>query len=149
MKYLQKSNIAQYREKHCPSECPITKADMQDNVLDHCHTTGMVRGVLHRQSNAFLGKIENAWRRYCKKSSNVELATALRNMADYIEKEAGDVLHPVGATQLIAKFKAKNISKKREILLDMGADIESIDGLTAAELTKQYKKQIQKDKYVS
>ena len=149
MRYLQKSNIGPYREKNCPDACPITKADMLDNVLDHCHETGMVRGVLHRQSNAFLGKIENAWKRYCQKSSNVNLAEALRNMADYIEKESGDILHPVGATQLIARFNAKNISKKIEILLDIGFDMESIDGLTAAELTKQYKKQLQKDKYES
>ncbi|MGB0273596.1 MAG: endonuclease domain-containing protein, partial [Opitutales bacterium] len=112
MKYLQKSKIPAFRKKHCPKACPITKASMQDNVLDHCHSSGAVRGVLHRQSNAFLGKIENAWKRYCKRSSNVELAEALRNMADYLDAPDMDILHPVGATQLISKFRSKNNNKK-------------------------------------
>jgi len=30
-----------------------------DPVLDHCHKTGRVRGVLHRGCNAMLGHIEN------------------------------------------------------------------------------------------
>tara|TARA_E500000318_G_scaffold2023_1_gene2667 strand:- start:90 stop:539 length:450 start_codon:yes stop_codon:yes gene_type:complete len=147
MKYLQQAKIKSYREKHCPEKCPLTHADMQDAVLDHCHKTGMVRAVLHRQSNAMLGRIENAWRRYCQKSSKLSLPEALRNMADHIEKEHQDILHPVGCNQLIKKFKAKNISKKIQILLDMGFDFESIDGLSAAELTKQYRKTLQKDKW--
>ena len=31
-----------------------------DYVLDHCHDTGLVRGVLHRGCNGALGKAENA-----------------------------------------------------------------------------------------
>lgn len=38
--------------------CRLTcKAD--NAVLDHCHTTGAVRGTLHRSCNALLGKLEN------------------------------------------------------------------------------------------
>lgn len=109
----------------------------------------MVRGVLHRQSNAWLGKIENGWRRYCQRSSAVSLPEALRNAADYLEQKQMQVLHPVGATQLLSKFRAKNKSKKIEILVDLGFEYENIADLTAAELMQQYKKHIQKNKYES
>lgn len=33
-------------------------------VADHCHSTGVLRAVLHRGCNALLGKIENNYRRY-------------------------------------------------------------------------------------
>lgn len=37
-----------------------------DAVLDHCHDTQYVRGVLSRPSNVALGKIENLWMRVLK-----------------------------------------------------------------------------------
>ena len=45
---------------------PITGLDIpsKQHVLDHNHNTQFVRAVLHRQSNAVLGKIENLWSRY-------------------------------------------------------------------------------------
>lgn len=36
-------------------------------VLDHCHTTGHCRGVLHRGCNSMLGVIENNRPRYMLK----------------------------------------------------------------------------------
>ena len=40
---------------------PITGLIIPANqkVLDHCHDSQFVRAVLHRQTNAVLGKIEN------------------------------------------------------------------------------------------
>lgn len=37
---------------------------LADAVVDHCHKTGEIRGVLHRGVNALLGKIENNHKRY-------------------------------------------------------------------------------------
>ena len=46
--------------------CPLcgNRIDPKDAVLDHDHSTGHCRAVLHRGCNALLGKIENSYRRY-------------------------------------------------------------------------------------
>ena len=43
------------------SICPLCRGKIPDNdaVLDHCHTTGRVRAVLHNDCNMLLGKVEN------------------------------------------------------------------------------------------
>lgn len=41
-------------------------------VLDHNHTTGEIRGVLHRSCNAALGKVDNAAGRWGAKSMQYE-----------------------------------------------------------------------------
>lgn len=58
-----------YREaklKEQGGRCAITGYTISaaEAVLDHCHTTGHVRGVLHRGVNSLLGKIENNHKRY-------------------------------------------------------------------------------------
>lgn len=42
-------------------QLPIPKGK---EVLDHDHTTGAVRGVLHAGCNSLLGKVENNYKRY-------------------------------------------------------------------------------------
>ena len=120
---------------------------MHDNVVDHCHDTGEIRGVLHRQSNAFLGKVENAWKRYACRSANVSLPEALRRMADYIEFSSTGLLHPVGAKQLQKKFERKKIEDQLNILLDLGVDVDSIDASNSDKRSKLYRKQITKIGY--
>lgn len=45
--------------------CPIcgTQIESDNTVLDHCHSSGLVRGSLHRGCNALLGKLENNYKR--------------------------------------------------------------------------------------
>jgi hypothetical protein len=43
-----------------------------DYVVDHCHTTGLIRGVLHRSCNASLGKLDNAVGRWGAKSMSYD-----------------------------------------------------------------------------
>lgn len=52
-------SMQQNRCKLCKLPCAPAQA-----VLDHCHSTGYIRGVLHRSCNALLGKVENNFRRY-------------------------------------------------------------------------------------
>jgi hypothetical protein len=42
--------------------CALCLEQIEENkaVLDHCHKTGQIRGVLHRGCNALEGVIENA-----------------------------------------------------------------------------------------
>ena len=51
-------------------------------VLDHCHKTGVVRGVLHRGCNSMLGVIENNAPRY-ELTNPVRMERFLRNLTAY------------------------------------------------------------------
>jgi len=149
MKYIKQSDLRDWRNANSTNKCPISRADMEDCVVDHCHTSGRIRGVLHRQSNVLLGKIENAWKRYVNKSSTIELPEALRNMADYLERENLDILHPYGATQLSKKFAVKKMQQQEKILLDLGFKKSDIKDLNSRERTKLFRKKITQNKYES
>lgn len=64
MQRLSQPQIKPYRIKLLSEQgglCALcgkpVKAD--EAVLDHCHKSGVVRGVLHRGCNSMLGKVEN------------------------------------------------------------------------------------------
>ena len=59
MMYLKHNQIAQFREDFTPEECPVLLRESNDWCLDHDHQTGLVRGVLSREGNSLLGKVEN------------------------------------------------------------------------------------------
>jgi hypothetical protein len=59
MTYLPQNKIKEFREANKPISCPILDIKTDDWVLDHDHQTGMVRGVISRQANSLLGKVEN------------------------------------------------------------------------------------------
>ena len=59
----------------------------KQHCLDHCHKTMRVRGVLDRQSNAALGVLENAFKRYLGYWYPHDLQTFLRASADYLDRE--------------------------------------------------------------
>lgn len=74
-----------------------TKAPL-DPVLDHCHQTGAVRGVLHRGCNSLLGKVENNAGRYGVR----ELFAFCRGLAPYLQKHMTNItgfLHPTYKTE--------------------------------------------------
>lgn len=52
-------------------------------VVDHCHTTGQIRGVLDRGVNSMLGKIENH-RKLAKLTDPQRLARMLGGVVRYI-----------------------------------------------------------------
>lgn len=62
----------------CSLPCPGTKA-----VVDHCHTTGEIRGVVHRGCNSLLGKIENNAPRFGVQD---RLASFLHGVVKYLGK---------------------------------------------------------------
>ena len=104
MTYLPQNKVKEYREAHKPISCPILDIKTDDWVLDHDHQTGLVRGVISRQANSLLGKVENFYLKMCKGQKEM-LPNTLEAMASYLEQETLDVLHPVGLTQLTKKFK--------------------------------------------
>ena len=87
--------------------CPITKEKLtvENSVLDHKHKhfsgdvigengVGLVRGVLHRQVNAWEGKIVNSFIRLGLHNLETDLPSMLRHLADYLEQGTTNYIHP-------------------------------------------------------
>tara|TARA_R110000824_G_scaffold123926_5_gene282094 strand:- start:368 stop:817 length:450 start_codon:yes stop_codon:yes gene_type:complete len=127
MTYLPQNKIKEYRENNKPLCCPILATKKDDWVLDHDHQTGLVRGVISRQANSLLGKVENFYMRMCK-GEKEHLPGVLDAMAAYLEQETLDVLHPVGLIQLTNKFKNKLTAHEQAIeLRSIGATEDQIN----------------------
>lgn len=104
---------------------PITGLPIPEKqkVLDHDHSDHYVRAVLHRQTNAVLGKIENLWVRYLAWWYTGTLSEFLRGCADYIEKEhPKDYLHPAFIKSLQVQFNKLNEKQKQNVLSYFGED---------------------------
>lgn len=79
--------------------CRLSIAD-DEAVLDHCHTTGEIRGVLHRGCNAMLGSLENNQARH-RLMSVTKFAMFLKNVMPYLAGNLGvrpGVWHPTHKT---------------------------------------------------
>ena len=114
--------------------------------MDHSHHSGMVSGVVSRVGKAWLAKNENVAYRRCQISQS-HLPAVLRGIADYLEQEQLDVLHPVGLTQLSKKFKALTSEKQKATLVDLGAKRKQLmECSNASERTKLFR-ELTKHKY--
>lgn len=95
----------------------------KQKVLDHDHSNHFVRAVLHRQTNAVVGKIENLWVRYLAWWYTGTLSDFLRGCADYIEKEhPKEYLHPAFIKSLQVQFNKLNEKQKQNVLSYFGED---------------------------
>lgn len=104
---------------------PITGLTIPEKqkVLDHDHSNHYVRAVLHRQTNAVLGKIENLWTRYLSWWFTGTLSDFLRGCADYIEKEhPKEYLHPAFIKSLQVQFNKLNEKQKQNVLSHYGLE---------------------------
>lgn len=93
---LKYSQIKQYRQQALIQQqglCLLCREeiDPKEAVLDHCHKTGYIRGVLHRGCNCLLGKIENNLAR--NRIDDVRLEAILKNVFEYRYKFK-DHIHP-------------------------------------------------------
>ena len=137
--YLPQNKLKDWRVKHKPKSCPLLLRKTSDWVVDHCHKSGMVLGVVSRVGNSLLGKLENFAYRRCQVSQS-HLPNVLRAIADYLEQEQLDVLHPVGLTQLSKRFKSMTSEKQKASLVDLGAKRKQImECSNASERTKLFR----------
>ncbi len=137
--YLPQNKLKDWRVEHQPKSCPLLLRKTSDWVVDHCHKSGMVRGVVSRVGNSLLGKIENFAYRRCQVSQS-HLPAVLRAIADYVEQEQLDVLHPVGLTQLSKRFKSLTSEKQKATLVDLGAKRKQLmECSNASERTKLFR----------
>jgi hypothetical protein len=126
MTYIPQNKLAQWRKDNAPDRCPILERVTDDLVVDHDHINGEIRGVISREANTMLGKIENIHRSICKGDPK-DLPEVLLNTAKYLRAPASGILHPVGIKQLTSRFK-RNLSKHEQefALQKMGAKKDEI-----------------------
>lgn len=92
--------------------CPVCKKGIDikikgEAVMDHDHTTGECRGVLHRSCNAALGKVDNAAGRWGAKSMEYsKIIEFLENMLVYYKAPGLGFLYHSHLTPEEAKAKA-------------------------------------------
>ena len=117
MRRLKTTEVAATREelrKAYGNCCPICQLSLpaEQAVLDHDHSTGAIRGTLHRGCNALLGKIENNYKRYGVHN----LAAFLGGVARYLQKHEANrtgLLHPSHKTDEEKRVKRNALARKR------------------------------------
>lgn len=121
MRKLTRSQIRPYAMRLLQQQggvCPLCNRAIDltikgELVLDHCHTTGRVRGALHRSCNSAEGRTANAAGRWGAKSMDyAAIIPWLRNLLTYLEQEPTDVLYPTFKTADEQRV-ARNATERR------------------------------------
>lgn len=118
MHKLKTTEVSRFREQQLAKQdgvCAICLNPIKpgDDVLDHCHTTGEVRGVLHRGCNSMLGKIENHMR-IARLTGVADLSRFLSRVPQYIfKKEHLGVLYPTHKTDEEKRLRRNKLARKR------------------------------------
>lgn len=119
---LKTTQLKAFREAMLGAQggvCAITHYPLasKDAVLDHCHSTGHVRGVIHRGVNSLLGKLENNHKRY---GVSAPMMYAMgRNLEAYLTHNfTNNPLHPTHKTEdekrLVRNAKARAARAKKK-----------------------------------
>lgn len=126
---VESKDLPIYREEqHQVQEgkCGLCKfpVDIEEAVVDHDHTTGKIRRILHRGCNAFEGKCLSAYKRYIGKSKGLHFPDLLIELSKYLDADySNNPLHPSVLTEnekelkLITK-KLKGGIKRESTILD-------------------------------
>lgn len=120
MQKLKATEVAQYRKTaldeqagHCMLCCERILEG--EDVLDHCHKSGHVRGVLHRGCNAMLGHIENNRARNMLKDGR--LWRFLRGVERYVTADHSTrPLHPTHRSAEQKVERTKKLAAKRRAI---------------------------------
>lgn len=115
MNRLKNSEIPAYRENQLQKQSgldPITMQKITVPCLDHDHVSGVCRQVLDRETNAFEGKVFNAWRRYLR-YKGVTLTEAVNGLTRYyLQDYSCNPLHPTFRTK-DEKRELRNLRARR------------------------------------
>jgi hypothetical protein len=112
---LKQKDIKPLREQYLSEQlglCAICKesVDPGEAVLDHCHTTGLIRAVLHRGCNMYIGALENNQKR--NRITPSRLTNILAGFESYVTTTK-PILHPTHKTPEERLARAKKRAKAR------------------------------------
>jgi len=76
--------------------CPLcgTPIDIEDAVLDHDHSTTLIRGVLHSCCNSIEGNLKHKFKRGGGEKYT-DFLSYIKNLCVYLEKEQYPLIHPI------------------------------------------------------
>lgn len=122
----------------------LESIELSGSVLDHSHLTQRCRATLHRQVNAFEGKIQNAYIRCLKWMTDKPLPEILRNLADYYEVDySKNPIHTGFIKRLCTDFSSLNEAGKKDVLQCMNQQ----QGANATERKAIFKKALLTKKF--
>ncbi len=95
-----KLRLVQEQKWTCPVSLKRFEPDnLKDAVVDHDHTTGEIRGVLHRSANAVEGKVFSAVGRWGGVGMQyTEVLAYLERLITYLESPGKGVVYPLHKT---------------------------------------------------
>ncbi len=142
MSVLKRKDISRYKKELLQEnhKDPITNHPIKDIVLDHRHSDGYCRGLLDRETNQYLGKLEQNFIRFIRwKFPGAYLPDVLRKAADYLERDpSGNPLHPGWAESEVKKFNRKTKKQQCSALGDLSLG-KIVPGITCKARTKQFR----------
>lgn len=121
------SEVREILKKEQKNKCAVTKVDIpkKQHVLDHSHDKDQfVRAVLHRQVNAFIGKLENGFVRLIAWWYPKSLPTLLRECAYYLENNSETRWRHTGWIKKInTEFNKLNAKQQDFVLKSLTDDV--------------------------
>ena len=107
--------------------------------MDHDHTLQHCRAALHLQTNAFEGRVLNAYIRGLRWLTDKPLPVILRNLADYLERDfSQNPYHNSWLKAVQSKFNALREQQKDRVLIVLGGEA----GKNSADRKKRFKELI-------
>ena len=102
--------------------CTNLELSPKDSCLDHVHDSEqLVRGVLHRQVNSYIGKLENNFTRMLSWWYPKTLPEFLEEAADYLRKNTLPYRHLNWMKKLKTEFNKLSASQQNEVLKTLGS----------------------------
>lgn len=93
---------------------PIDLKIKGELVVDHDHTTGQIRGALHRSCNSSEGKVAHAAGRWGAKSMAYSaIIPWLENLLEYLKQPAQEALYPTFKTEEELRLQRNATERKR------------------------------------
>jgi len=121
MQILKQKDLKKYRERWISNKDydPLVQSKIINSVVDHNHKTGLIRGVIDRETNQYIGKLEQNFIRFIHwKFPDVFLPDFLKRIADYLMQDyRSNPIHPVFVQKQIKKFSRLSLDNQKSILL--------------------------------
>jgi len=118
MRKLKHREIAGVRDDILQAQghrCAICQTTLPNDgaVLDHCHTTGAIRGALCRNCNGIEGKVHNLARRAKRKYTPTWwLGRLIEYWAEHSTDKTG-LMHPTHKTAEDKRVRANKLARDR------------------------------------